>query len=870
MNVKKPRPLGRQRLGQQCRGAPTGVAARWGLPLAIACAMTSVAWAANSGNTEAAASDKATAHPENWRAAKSPFPRDEALERRVSELMAKMSLEEKVGQIVQGDFTNATPEDMRKYRLGSILGGGNSEPNGRYDSPPQVWLDIADAFYTASMDTSNGHNAIPALFGIDAVHGHNNLVGATLFPHNVGLGAMRNPELIRKIGEATAAEVRSTGIEWTFAPTLTVPRDDRWGRTYEGYSEDPNLVASYAGAMVEGLQGKLGTREFLDGKHVIASAKHFLADGGTFEGRDQGDAKISEAELRDIHGAGYYPALAAGSQTVMASFSSWNGVKMHGNHSLLTDVLKKRLDFDGFVIGDWNAQGQLPGCTNENCPAAFNAGVDMLMAPDSWKGYYENALAQVKSGVIPMARLDEAVARILRVKFRLGLFEAGLPSKRPLGGKFELLGSPEHRAIARQAVRESLVLIKNETGVLPISPRKRVLVAGDGADNLLKQAGGWTLNWQGTGLKPSDFPNAQSIWKGLQEQITAAGGQAELSPDGSFKDKPDVAIVVYGEDPYAEFQGDIATLAYKPAHNPDLELLKRLKAQGIPVVSVFLSGRVLWTNREINASDAFVAAWLPGSEGGGIADVLLSKRDGKVNHDFKGKLAYSWPRTAVQIVNVGDRDYSPQFAFGYGLTYASGGKVGTLPEDPGADISQPPTALWLTRGALPRSWNVSLTGADGQSVKSATVPVKTKDGSLSIRAVDRNAQEDAWKLEWKGTARAEWTPPSALDINRETNGDVAVLVTLKVDALGSGPVSLLADCEGETCGAKIPLTDTLKAIPSGQWQRVGVLMKCIRKAGANMARLTAPFGIEAGAGTVITVHEVRQGTDAERSVACAQ
>lgn len=820
----------------------------------------------------AGADGAATIDPAHWPALKAPIPRDEALERRIVELMAKMSVEEKVGQIVQADINSASPEDVRKYHLGSILAGGNSEPGGisepggRYDAPPQEWLDIADRFYAASMDASDGKVPIPVLFGIDAVHGHNNLIGATLFPHNIGLGATRNPELIRRIGEVTAAEVRATGMEWTFAPTLTVPRDDRWGRTYEGYSEDPRVVASYAAAAIEGLQGKLGTKQFLDGAHVIATAKHFLADGGTLEGRDQGDARIGEAELRDVHGAGYPPALDAGAQTVMASFSSWQGQKMHGNQALLTQVLKQRMGFDGFVVGDWNAHGQLTGCSNDNCAAAFNAGVDMLMAPDSWRGYYDNALKQVRSGEIPMARLDDAVARILRVKLRLGLFEAGAPSKRPLGGKFELLGSPEHRAVARQAVRESLVLLKNQRGLLPLRPQQRILVAGDGADDIAKQSGGWTLNWQGTGLKPADFPNAQSIWSGLRERIQAAGGQAELAVDGQYKNKPDVAIVVYGEDPYAEFQGDLRTLAFRPTRNPELELIQRLKAQGIAVVSVLLSGRPLWVNREINASDAFVAAWLPGSEGGGIADVLLRDAKGGIVHDFKGKLPYSWPKTAVQVANVGDKDYAPQFAFGYGLSYARGGEVAALPEDPGTTDLDQRSMQFLGRGALPRAWRLRVS-SQGQHSEASKPPLATANRALAITAVDHQAQEDAWRLQWNGDATVEWVADTPVELVRETNGDVQLLIDLKVDAVGAGETNLIAAC-GPKCESKVPFGDALRGLPRGQWLRIGVPLKCVRAGGADMAKLKVPFGLQASAGTTITLHEVAYGTDADRVVDC--
>ena len=569
-----------------------------------------------------------TAHPETWPVLPRAAYRDADVEARVGKLLAAMSIEGKVGQVIQADIGSVTPAEVRQYQLGSVLNGGNSGPGGRDLAPTPEWLALADAFYDASM--SAGTPRIPLLWGTDAVHGHSNIIGATIFPHNIALGAARNPQLVRRIGEITAREVRVTGQDWTFAPTLAVVRDDRWGRTYESYSEDAAIVRSYAAAMVEGLQGSAGSDTFLRGEHVLATAKHFLGDGGTVEGRDQGDNRSSERELRDIHGAGYLSAIPAGVQSVMASYSSWQGVKMHGHEGLLTGVLKERLGFDGFVVGDWNGHGQVAGCTNVSCARAFNAGIDMFMAPDSWKGLHASLLAQVRSGEISRERLDDAVRRILRVKVRAGLFEAGRPSKRPLAGRYELLGSPGHRAVARQAVRESLVLLKNEKGLLPLRPGQRVLVAGSGAADVSKQCGGWTLTWQGTGVEPSHFHGATSIFEGIRDVVAAAGGTARLSADASFTQRPDVAIVVYGEDPYAEFQGDIATLEYRPGDKRDLALLKRLRDAGIPVVSVFLSGRPLWVNPEINASNAFVAAWLPGSEGGGIADVLFRKADGSV------------------------------------------------------------------------------------------------------------------------------------------------------------------------------------------------------------------------------------------------
>ncbi|MBH1391305.1 exo 1,3/1,4-beta-D-glucan glucohydrolase [Stenotrophomonas maltophilia] len=819
------------------------------------------------GQDRPAATAGAASDP--WPQVTWPLAADPALEKRITDLMAGMTVEEKVGQLVQGDIASLTPDDVRRYRLGSILAGGNSDPGGRYDASPAEWLALADAFYDASMDTSKGGKAIPLLFGIDAVHGQSNIIGATLFPHNIGLGATRNPELLRQIGGITALETRVTGMEWTFAPTVAVPQDDRWGRSYEGYSESPEVVASYAGAMVEGLQGRVGTPEFLDGRHVIASVKHFLGDGGTTDGKDQGDTRISEPDLVRIHAAGYPPAIAAGAQSAMASFNSVNGEKMHGHRHYLTDVLKGRMNFGGFVVGDWNGHGQVKGCTTTDCPATINAGLDMAMASDSWKGFYETTLAAVKDGRITPQRLDDAVRRILRVKFRLGLFEAGRPSTRAVGGQFALIGAPAHRAVARQAVRESLVLLKNQNGVLPLSPKQRILVAGDGANDVGKQAGGWTLNWQGTGTTRKDFPNADSIYEGIAHQARAAGGEAVLAVDGRYAVKPDVAVVVFGEDPYAEFQGDRPTLAYKPGNETDLALLKRLKADGIPVVAVFLSGRPLWVNREINAADAFVAAWLPGSEGAGIADVLLRGSDGRVQHDFKGKLSFSWPRTATQYANnVGQKDYDPLFAFGFGLTYADNGDLAALPEASGVTGNEGATGVFFARGDAGPGMALRLEQAAGQGLTVTRVPDALPDDRLKITGVDHLAQEDGRRLAWsgKGEAVAALQSHTALDLQRESNGDLMLLTTLRVDAAPEGEAWLSVGC-GVGCSARIAIGPSLAALPQGQWKRVGVPLKCLAKAGAKLDAIDRPWSVVTADAMTISVSRVALGALNEAEVA---
>src|SRR4051812_9212831 len=732
----------------------------------------------------AKAEDPAAVHPDIWPSPKWPFAKDAALEEKVTTLLKKMTVEEKVGQVIQGDIASMKPEDMKKYHLGSILAGGGSAPGGNERAPAKDWLKLADEFYVASVDTSNGGVGIPMIWGIDAMHGHSNIVGAVLFPHNVGLGATHNPKLLGDIARVTAEQVRTTGIEWTFAPTVTVPQDDRWGRTYEGYSEDPGIVASYAGAFVRGLQGDPASPDFLKGHNVISSTKHFLADGGTENGRDQGDAKIPETTLRDIHNAGYVPAIEAGVQTIMISFSSWNGVKHTGNKGLITDVLKKRMNFDGFTVGDWNAHGQVPGCTNDNCPQALNAGLDMYMAPDSWRGLFDNTLKQVKDGTIPMERLDDAVTRILRVKFRAGIFEAGPPSKRPLGGDFKMLNSPEQRALARDAVRQSLVLLKNNGGLLPLAANKHVLVTGDGADNISKQSGGWTITWQGTGLTNADFPGGTSVWGGVKAAVKAGGGSAELSTDGTYKKKPDVVIVVFGENPYAEFQGDLKVLTLPGSMTQHLEIMRKLQEQKIPVVAVLLSGRPLWQNRELNLANAYVAAWLPGSEGAGLADVLFRKKDGSVNHDSTGKLSYSWPRDASGAsLNVNQEPYDPLFAFGFGLNYAPPAELAPLPEDPGIAPELMSTGSYFDKGLPVQPWSLRVSnGADNTRI--TTVPAETVGGRVKVSAVDDTVQEGARRFVFDGSGKGamQITSEGAVDLSREANGDVMLLVRLRRDA----------------------------------------------------------------------------------------
>ena len=767
-------------------------------------------------------------HPDKWPAAKSPDFIDPAIEAKITKLMAQMSLREKVGQMIQADTAAITPEDLREYPLGSILAGGNSPPIGAPDrSPAEPWIATSHAFDAVALEKRKGHVAIPIIFGIDAVHGNSNVVGATLFPHNSGLGAMHDPELMREIGRATAAETAASGIHWAFGPTLAVPQDDRWGRAYEGYSENPALVAAYAAPMIEGLQGAPGTPNTVQAGRVSASVKHFLGDGGTTEGIDQGDTQVDEDTLIRIHDAGYPPAVDAGTMTVMASFQSWNGIKMHGNKALLTDVLKGRMGFDGFVVGDWNGHGQIPGCTNTDCPDTFNAGLDMAMAPDSWKGLFNSTLKHAEDGTIPMARIDDAVRRILRIKFKLGLFDAA----RPYEAKWQdVMGAPEHRAIARRAVRESLVLLKNE-GVLPIKSSANVLVAGDAADDIGRQSGGWTLSWQGDGNTNADFPGATSIYAGIEQALEAGGGTATLSVDGSFSQKPDVAIVVFGEEPYAELRGDIRSLEFQPGDKKALALLTKLKAAGIPTVSVFLSGRPLWVNPEINQSDAFVAAWYPGSEGAGVADVLVGGAT-----DFTGALSFSWPKRANQFrLNQGDADYDPLFALGYGLSYAKSGHVPALGEEPGIDASATNTSTYIADGILAKPFTMGL------------------DGAVSQRLVDSaDRQEGAIRLDWTGEGQMRIDGPN-LKLDREANADMNVEVIYRLDTAPTAPVTL-------SLGSGTVRIDEALAQP-GTWSSLKISLKCFGQHGTYLGGITKPFALKAKAPFAVSISDMRIATD---------
>ena len=625
--------------------------------------MSAVLWPAP---TVQAATDTAKATAV-WPTVQKPRPLRLADEKRIAAIVERMTLREKIGQMTQAEIRSVTPEDVQRYSLGSVLNGGGAWPQMNRQAAVGEWLALAQRFHTASLSSSAG---IPVVWGTDAVHGHNNVFGATLFPHNIGLGAAHDPALVEQVGRAVGAAVRATGIRWVFAPTLAVAANARWGRTYESFSADPALVEDYARAYVRGLQGNLRG----DG-NVVATAKHFIGDGGTFQGVDRGETRVTEAELAATHGLGYVGALEAGVQTVMASYNSWHDTanggsgqlpmgKLHGNPYLLTTVLKQHWGFDGLVVSDWNAIEEVPGCRKDSCAASINAGVDMVMVPEDWRQFIDNTVAQVERGDIPQARIDDAVTRILRVKLRAGVLD-NVPNARPEAGRFAgKVAALQSKALARQAVRQSLVLLKNERHALPLRRGGRWLVVGALADSLPAQVGGWSLTWQGNDTTNADFPQGTTVLgalrsAGAREVVYSADGLSGVQ--GTF----DAVIAGIGETPYAETAGDVrlpTPLSLSSVAPQMQELLVNAASHGAPLVSVLLTGRPLETVQALDRSDAFVVAWLPGTEGGGVADVLVGDEVGRARYRFRGRLPFPWPSCSQP-----ESGCPPQFPLGFGL-----------------------------------------------------------------------------------------------------------------------------------------------------------------------------------------------------------
>ncbi|NUN70179.1 MAG: glycoside hydrolase family 3 C-terminal domain-containing protein [Bacteroidetes bacterium] len=567
------------------------------------------------------------------------------IDEQVEALLGSMTLEEKIGQMTQaerGALTNIT--DIKTYHLGSLLSGGGSSPSS---NTPSAWADMYDGYQAMALST---RLKIPLLYGIDAVHGHNNVKGATIFPHNIGLGATRDADLVKRAAAVVAKEVAGTGIDWTFAPCIAVPRDERWGRTYEGFGETPELQVMMAPAAVQGFQGTLSGKN----TEILACAKHFVGDGGTAGGDDQGNTVLTEEQLRAIHMPGYVEAIKQGVGSIMASYNSWNGTKLHGHKYLLTDVLKGELGFQGFVVSDWEAVDQISGDYPTAILYAISAGVDMVMVPIRYQYFIAELKKLVQRGDIPMYRIDDAVRRILKVKFRMGLFEKPFTDR----SLTATVGSAAHRAVARECVQKSLVLLKNSNAVLPLKKNAaRIHVAGKNADDIGNQCGGWTISWQGMS---GNITTGTTILQALRKAVPNASA-VTFSVTGSGAAGADVGIVVVGETPYAEGAGDNSQLTLS---SEDLSAVANMKAAGIPVVVILISGRPMIINSVVSEADAVVAAWLPGTEGEGVADVLF----GDVN--FSGVLPHSWPRSVQQLpLNLGDAVYDPLFPYGFGLKY---------------------------------------------------------------------------------------------------------------------------------------------------------------------------------------------------------
>ncbi|MBQ0986847.1 glycoside hydrolase family 3 C-terminal domain-containing protein [Streptomyces sp. F63] len=845
------------------------------------------------------------AHWPAWPRVASAVPADPAVEERVRSILARMTPEEKIGQLVQPELAELTPGDVRTYKIGSALNGAGIWPGGNRHADPADWVKTVDLYWEAAEAAyADRPFRVPFMWATDAVHGHNNVYGATIFPHNIGLGAARDPELLRRIGAATAREIAATGMDWTFAPTVTVPRDRRWGRYYEGWSEDPELVHAYAAEMVAGLQGGGGPDGLTAAARVISCVKHWVADGGTADGGDRGTCFAPEDLVRNLHAAGFVSGLAAGAQSVMASFSSWEdpanydhsprhgppyNAKVHGSRYLLTDVLKRAMGFDGIVISDWDAHAEVAGCSVGNANYALNAGLDVLMVAgrEAWRSVYRNALAGLRTGEIPAARIDDAVTRVLRVKMRAGLWDRPRPRDRALTHGTAVLGCAEHRALAREAVRKSVVLLKHTGGVLPLPRTSRVLVSGSGADDIRKQTGGWTLTWQGNDVGLSDLPGATTVAGAVREITGEERCTVDPYPGPVDPTAYDVALVVIGEDSYAEMRGTIKawrSLAYselKASYARDLETLRRLRAAGLRVVTVMLTGRPLYTTEEINLSDAFVVAWLPGTEGGGITDVLFAGPDGERAHDVRGRLGFSWPgsRRASAANRIpphipGYRvppeeqepagEHAPLFPYGYGLSLDDADPHRhPLPLDTFEDTTPPPPAA----GPLPvlgagSGYRFRIGGHNTWSRVDVS-PEEPVD-SLIVRS-EPGGQGDppgALTLTFKGYpvafVYAERPEPDAqpLDLRGYADDGGRLAFRLRITESPSQPL-LLACHDDYPAQPGLDLTRRLAGAEPGRWCELAVPLAELADLGMDLRHVDVPFMLYTEGTAVVSVADVR-------------
>ena len=843
----------------------------------------------------------ADTYHKTWPKLNSEIKQDPYIELRIKDIVSKMTLGEKVGQMIMPELKQITPEEAQYYKIGSILNGGGSWPNNNKYASSMDWVELADKYWLALDKAYSGRGfRIPFMWATDAVHGHNNVYGATIFPHNIGLGAANNPDLLHKIGEVTALEVAATGIDITFAPTVAIPRDYRWGRVYEGYSESSDITFDYSAAIVRGLQGDAtGLRSH---KKVLATVKHWIGDGGTYQGKDRGNNKYSEDYLRNIDAQGYYAALNAGAQLVMTSFNSWQSEdpedvnllnnntfgKIHGSRYLIQEVLKGKMGFDGIVVTDWNGHGEIPGCTASNCPKAVNAGNDLFMVTDNkdWKGFYRNVIAQVQNGVITEERINDAVTRILRVKMRAGLWEKPRPLYRELAGEQLILGMDSNRRLARRAVRESLVLLKNSQSLLPLKVENQpYLVVGSAANDMRKQTGGWTLSWQGKDNKREDFAYGDTVLEAFYKQVGTKS--VFTSIDQAPLDSS--AVVVIGEDPYAEMHGDIKshqTLAYSEQGSQqfdDFKKISKLKSQGFKVLTILLSGRPMYINPELDLSDAFVAAWLPGTEARGITDVLFSNQ----GYDFTEDLHF-WPnKKCAAAINKPSEiipDYIPPkfgapytdsnvlFSYGYGLNYSNGSKINDL------------TLLWILEigdvvriKLLPfqqKQWS-SLVKLDTFFIPKMSGKMTnwkehllstervTQIGSAESSPLNYKHQHDALTIKFGNTFPMQFyiqTPDKkGIDMRDYLAAKSKLEFDISIRSAIPSSLKLASHCV-YPCGAIAPISEFLEQVSNGdkgEWLTIRIPLECFANQGVNFSDVNTPLLIYADEAFSFDIGEIR-------------
>ncbi|MDN2663141.1 putative glycoside hydrolase [Psychromonas sp. 14N.309.X.WAT.B.A12] len=852
---------------------------------------------------------------QDWPKINSAVAVDPSIEAAIATILEQMTLAEKVGQMIQPDLREVTVEEAKQYKLGSLLNGGGAWPNDDKYATAADWAEKADEYYDALAEAYEDRPfKIPFMWATDAVHGHNNVYRATVFPHNIGLGAANNPELIYEIGIATAQEIVATGLDWTFAPTVAAPRDYRWGRVYEGYSEDPEIIYQFAGQMVAGLQG--GSEGLKGQTNVISNVKHWVGDGGTFDGEDRGENHYSEEYLRNIHATGYFAGLDAGAQVVMSSFNSWHNqanydqtesgeynYKLHGSKYLLNDILKDKMGFDGIIVTDWNGQQEITGCTASNCPEAVNAGNDVFMVTSrsDWQAFYSNVIDQVNDGTIAIERINDAVTRILRVKMRADLWNKPKPSQRELAGDADILGSDAHRALARQAVSESLVLLKNKDNILPLSKEASYIVTGSAANDIQKQTGGWSLTWQGTeNTIEDDFPGATTLLMAFQDVV----GTEQVFTNASEAPEDAIAIVVIGEDPYAEMFGDIKstqTLAFSSldaTYAADLATVQEMKEAGHKVVTVFYSGRPLYVNEEINASDAFIAAWLPGTEAGGITDVLFANN----GMDFTGRLSYSWPMTVCSTTinrhapNIADYstpvdgttgilieqdiegEHKPLFPYGYGLAYASIETQSVTTDldnielderDYGCGQSEPDTDtatvnLEIYGRESSGEFTARISGeANGWAGVEVSNGSETTIGSITTTPINYLHQQDAIHVSFSGESPAQvylqTSDTNGIDKYSYVNADATL--QFDIDMKTAAPESLILSTHCEwPCLGEVAIN---KALPEAStanesnWTTIKVPLSCLVDEGMDFSIVNTPFLLYSTEAVEFNLGEIR-------------